>query len=93
MSKNDISGAIEKVWAIVENAGQTTDKGAPIQRVMKIFMDRQSAIDALFPPYTVVQIEIDTTKVLEQLSARLTPQERYVLSCYNEIGLQQRLGL
>jgi hypothetical protein len=81
----------EKVWAIVEVDYGVDGKGKPFDVVKKIFDCKLDAEDALFKPYIVRELEIDTKQTLLDLSAKLTEIQKYSIECYNETGIKNYL--
>ena len=82
---------IETVFAIVDTDYGMDGRGKPRQVVKRVFDSKVEALAALFKPYTLVELQVDTEQVLLDLHRKLTPEQIYSLSCYNELGIDRIL--
>lgn len=80
-----------KVFAIAEKHEDLTGRSPATYSLKKIFDHETDARNAVFEPYVVIPVELDTREVLRALHRRLTVKERYAINCYNEIGLHDYL--
>jgi hypothetical protein len=82
---------VETVFAIVQTYHGIDGKGEPEHHIKRIFDFQSDAEKAVFHPYKVMDLEIDTRQVLLDLHKRLTEKERYAISCFNEVGIANYL--
>tara|TARA_R110000823_G_scaffold203103_2_gene333964 strand:+ start:308 stop:583 length:276 start_codon:yes stop_codon:yes gene_type:complete len=82
---------LEKLYAIVEVDHGHDGRANPVEVIKVIFDDESEAMRACFEPYKVVILEVDTKQVLIDLSKKLTPVQKYAISCYNEMGITDYL--
>jgi hypothetical protein len=82
---------LEKLYAIVEVDRGHDGRANPVEVIKVIFDDESEAMRACFEPYKVVMLEVDTKQILIDLSKKLTPVQKYAISCYNEMGITDYL--
>jgi hypothetical protein len=69
---------MQDVYTIIDSQGD----------VKKVYESMQEAKAAVFPPYSISALSIDTKAVLYGLSLKLSELEKYSISCYNESGIK-----
>jgi hypothetical protein len=84
---------ITKVWAIVKTDHGVDGRGEPTDIIKKVFDCKLDAMDAVFKPYVIKEIDVDTRQVLFDLSVKLTEIQKYSIGCYNEKGIKDYLLL
>ena len=82
---------MEKVWAVVEKVESVDGRSPKSTRIKKIFDDEYDARGAVFSPYEVQEVEVDTAQELKELGAKLTPKQRYAFESYNDLGIEKHL--